>query len=636
MKMGRAMIVLVAICLCPMFSQKVLADTFARRLAGKNRYETASEIIQYGWPDESSNAVLVSGGDYPDALSAASLAKKYDAPVMITDKDSLNENTAIELKRLNVKNVFIVGGYGAVSKNVEQALASMNIEFSRIHGNDRYSTAVEVAKTMESSGEIFLVSGSDFKDALSVAPIAAKEQIPVLLTTQNEIPACVKQYINEQKITKVFVIGDGSTISDKAVSSISGIVRIGGKDIYERNINIIEKFIKDMDLSTIYIASGESFADALSGAGVAAHSSSPIILTSPEHTDALAGFMKNRSTLTANINILGGEGVLPLESLKKSIGSVANYPHEEEIKAIKNISTGEYVTQGEWVYYSSFNKQDEDGLYRIKTDGSMKEKLDSGVINGIYVDGEIVYYNNGNKLYTIKIDGTSKQLFMDDLVTFIKVKGEWIYYSDSKGIFKIKKDDSEKRALVLGYADCVSMDGSYIYYNYAIKDMICKIDINGDNYKGIVNGNSYILYVNNDYIYYKDYKSGKIYRASKADEGKMEAGKDELEKLETEIGNEFTITNKCTVYDKCLNIKFSKPVLQCNDVDKIKLIDADGNKIDIKQVIPDSADKYTILIVPAEKLQKDTKYTLFVPEGTIQSENGEFYNKFININFETN
>ena len=85
-----------------------------RRVSGKDRYETALEIAKLSF-DKNNNAILASGQVFADSLSAVSLTKKHNAPIVLTQSDSLTENAK---KYLNGKNVFIVGGEKTVAKNI--------------------------------------------------------------------------------------------------------------------------------------------------------------------------------------------------------------------------------------------------------------------------------------------------------------------------------------------------------------------------------------------------------------------------------------------------------------------------------------------------------------------------------------
>ena len=103
-----------------------------RRVSGKDRYETALEIAKLSF-DKNNNAILASGQVFADSLSAVSLTKKHNAPIILTQSDSLTENAK---KYLNGKNVFIVGGEKTVVNKImtnitteERAkIASFNLE----------------------------------------------------------------------------------------------------------------------------------------------------------------------------------------------------------------------------------------------------------------------------------------------------------------------------------------------------------------------------------------------------------------------------------------------------------------------------------------------------------------------------
>ena len=85
-----------------------------RRISGKDRYETALEIAKLSF-DKNNNAILASGQVFADSLSAVSLTKKHNAPIILTQSNSLTENAK---KYLNGKNAFIVGGEKTVVNDI--------------------------------------------------------------------------------------------------------------------------------------------------------------------------------------------------------------------------------------------------------------------------------------------------------------------------------------------------------------------------------------------------------------------------------------------------------------------------------------------------------------------------------------
>ncbi|MHB8126082.1 MAG: cell wall-binding repeat-containing protein [Desulfitobacteriaceae bacterium] len=311
------------------YTPKVDASTVIDRLAGDDRYQTAIDVSQSGWPDGADSAILVYGENFPDALSAGSLAHKYTAPILLTGSKDLNSDTAVELKRLKVKKVYIVGGYAVVSGDVEKQLSLMDIVSVRLAGQDRYETALIVAQEVGVSQGVFVTTGLDFPDALSVAPIAAAKGMPIILVPQNDLTPIQKSFLSTNKIPNGFIVKGNAEISDNVVSQFPGYEVISGADPYERNINLIRRFADSLDLDTVYIATGENFPDALTASALAQKGQNVIILLQGNTIPSQVSFFI-KSKVISKINILGGYGVInasteaALVALSAQIVSVVN------------------------------------------------------------------------------------------------------------------------------------------------------------------------------------------------------------------------------------------------------------------------------------------------------------------------
>lgn len=287
-----------------------------QRLFGSDRYETAVKISQKGWPDSSEYAVLARGDDFPDALCAGPLAKKYDAPILLTEPGSLNAAAAAELERLKAKNVFIAGGTGAVSSEVEKELISRGINVERLAGNDRYETSVKIAQKLGVSSKIALATGNDFPDALSISAVAAGEGMPILLTDRNSLPGSVKSYIRSKGVDKTYVIGGQGVISEMVFESVPNGKRISGGDRFETNVAVMREFADEINFNEVLLAvadgpRGDEFADALSGSVLAAQTKSPVVLVYRSLPLETGSFIKPRMTEDTMVTALGGEAVVP-------------------------------------------------------------------------------------------------------------------------------------------------------------------------------------------------------------------------------------------------------------------------------------------------------------------------------------
>lgn len=103
-----------------------LPDYNGERVAGTNRYQTALLLANYTYPGvhfTSETIVLVDGTNYPDALSAISIAKANKAPILLTNPKSLDPETKQFIQQRVVK-VIIVGGENSVSEDVVSELTT--------------------------------------------------------------------------------------------------------------------------------------------------------------------------------------------------------------------------------------------------------------------------------------------------------------------------------------------------------------------------------------------------------------------------------------------------------------------------------------------------------------------------------
>lgn len=337
------LISLLSISLLMAYSTSVQASTVnVKRLSGNDRYSTSIAISKEGW-NQCDYAILASGENYPDALSAAPLAKKYACPIILTSKYSLSNDIISELKRLNVGEVFVLGGPSVISNNIDSQLSSMNINVNRIAGTDRYETSSKIAENLGTNDEVFIVNGENFADALSSAPIASIKNIPILLSPKDNSNISISNFINSKKIYKSYVVGNTASLSKNILDSVANFnaERIDGIDKYDININVINKFKDQINFNTIFVATGNDFPDSLSGVALAAKTNSPIILVNNYNIDKLKELIKDKDV--KNIIILGGEGAIS-NSTKEDIVNAANLEDNVTLKVI-NVSNSKELIQ---------------------------------------------------------------------------------------------------------------------------------------------------------------------------------------------------------------------------------------------------------------------------------------------------
>ena len=98
-----------------------------KRLTGQNRYATSKAVADNYFAGGSRNIVLVYGNNYPDGLSAASLAYAKKAPVLLaTSNDIVNEPIKECVTSLGARRCIVLGGVTLISD--EAAMTIMGIQ----------------------------------------------------------------------------------------------------------------------------------------------------------------------------------------------------------------------------------------------------------------------------------------------------------------------------------------------------------------------------------------------------------------------------------------------------------------------------------------------------------------------------
>lgn len=255
-----------------------------QRLSGDNRYETSVEVSEKNFKS-ADTVVLASGQNIADALVASSYADIEEAPILLTNKNSISDEILDEIERLKADKVVIVGGQSSISSSVESRLKKEDIKVTRISGSDRFDTSdklsQEVSRLSKKSNQAILVNGYKNIDALSVSSLATKEELPILLNGRNALNMSVKNRLKQMNVKKVYIIGGNNSISSDVEKELKrmqiSVVRLSGTDRYETSANIAKYAYKDFDEAIV--ASGENPVDALAASTLTGKKEAPILLT---------------------------------------------------------------------------------------------------------------------------------------------------------------------------------------------------------------------------------------------------------------------------------------------------------------------------------------------------------------------
>ncbi|CCL12447.1 cell wall binding repeat 2 family protein [Clostridioides difficile CD45] len=433
-------------------------------LTGSGRWETAIKISQAGWK-KSENAVLVNDNSIADALSATPFAKAKDAPILLTQSNKLDSRTKAELKRLGVKNVYLIGGSIALSSEIEKQLNAENINFERISGNSRYDTSLKLAEKLDrekSISKIVVVNGEKgLADAVSVGAIAAQENMPIILSDSDNGTEVADNFIDSKDIEKSYVIGGTYSISNSVERSLPNATRIAGSGRSETNAKIIEEFYKDTDIKNIYVTKDgtrnkNDLIDSLAVGVLAAKNSSPIVL-SGNKLDATQKDVLNTKIIdkVTQIGGLGNENAVEdildmQEETKYTVETIDEL--NVAIKKADANDTIKFIPEKDKNINSSF-KIETDKAIKVEFDGVYRQSITINMPNGDVDNlGEI---NGTIEIRNIKNNSLVNRGSIQDLdistENGCKIENEssgeiWLItiLSNAKGVYIINNGDITK------------------------------------------------------------------------------------------------------------------------------------------------------------------------------------------------
>lgn len=280
------------------------------RIYGSDRYGTAAAISARFEPGV--DVVFVaSGANFPDALTGAALAGNLDAPILLTRPDRVPLATEQELQRLAPQQVVILGGYNAIHEDVEEYIEGLagSIEVDRWAGGNRFETAALVAQQYDSAETVYIATGADYPDALAAATRAGLEGVPVLLVRHHMVPNATAAELIRLSPDRIVVLGGEMAISEdveEALEEFGDVDRVAGET---RAHTAAALFADYPTAGDVYVAAGNTWPDAISGAGLAASTGSPMLLVA---NDGVPGVTWDVLTVLKpeNIYAIGGPDVI--------------------------------------------------------------------------------------------------------------------------------------------------------------------------------------------------------------------------------------------------------------------------------------------------------------------------------------
>lgn len=300
----------------------------ATGIGGATRYDTAAAISRSAFPTGAPAAVIANSNAWADALGGSALAGAAGGPVLLATRDSLPAPIATELARLAPTQVYLLGGEGSLSATAQARVASLlpSATITRIGAPNRYDVAELVAQEVKrlrgSTPEIaFVVTGSNFPDALSCSAPAYARKWPILLIDQAH-PTRISGVAQRVGVPRVVAVGGSGSIRHPSVGALTSAYPgtafdwLPASDRYGASIAVANYVMASstvgFDLANPTLASGLVPGDALAGAPLAAKRRSPLLLTAQAaQPESIGNYLFAHRAEVASYAFLGGTGTLP-------------------------------------------------------------------------------------------------------------------------------------------------------------------------------------------------------------------------------------------------------------------------------------------------------------------------------------
>lgn len=189
------------------------------RIGGADRYEVSRNLIsdpQFG-SSASRSLLVVTGANFPDALSASPAASVRKAPVLLIDgrETALTPKEAQIVRTIALDSVDVYGGPDSVTSEVTQDIFNTAPSGSRSTSGakDRYLMSQAINRNFISADAVVLASGEVFPDALSGGVLAGAAAAPLYVTPGRCVADGILKEIGRLEPSEVVILGGPATLN---------------------------------------------------------------------------------------------------------------------------------------------------------------------------------------------------------------------------------------------------------------------------------------------------------------------------------------------------------------------------------------------------------------------------------------
>ena len=197
----------------------------------------------------------------------------------------------------------------------EVGTATLTVMPDRLAGANRVATAVTASEAaFDNASSVVIATGYDFPDALSASALGGAVDGPLLLVARTSVPAAVLDEIKRLGASKAYIVGGTGVVGPEVAAALTStglsVERVAGSTRYGTAKAVADEVVSISGKpSTVFLATGLNFPDALAASSMAARMKAPILLTRtdilpPETAAALS------SIRPSEVVVCGGTGAV--------------------------------------------------------------------------------------------------------------------------------------------------------------------------------------------------------------------------------------------------------------------------------------------------------------------------------------
>lgn len=271
------------------------------------RYGIAAKLSSRCYPDGAKAVILASGEHEMVPLISNGFAGVLDAPILLTQNESVPDITAQELSRLNPETVYVLNGGTldsfAVQMEIRAALPQAQVQL--LEGEDCTALSWALYKHGKTEGlwgeDVALTYDGCLGDLVSLSPYLFSNKCPVLV---KEAPSEIPEWMLDAALSakEVLVVGGYKSFTEEALEpfakSAGQVARFVGEGPYDANEKINNWISQHAKAERLLVVSIWYPQDAVAVAAYASKNRGLIVLEDPQNLDSVAhgiNYLKKQS-----------------------------------------------------------------------------------------------------------------------------------------------------------------------------------------------------------------------------------------------------------------------------------------------------------------------------------------------------